>query len=81
MSVSSAGDQTYNYSDRPSISADGRYVAFGPHASNLVMGAIHRQSRLCEPPDPVNGNWTCLDPRDTQLQVDLEPGEIKKILV
>ena len=43
--------------------------------------AILRQPRLCEPIDPINNNWTCISPRDTQLQVDLKPGERKKIQV
>ena len=35
-SVSSAGEQAYGHSLRSSISADGRFVAFGSYASNLV---------------------------------------------
>jgi len=38
VSVASDGSQGNNYSDWPSISADGRYVAFGSLASNLVSG-------------------------------------------
>ena len=38
MSVSSAGVQGNNWSVYPSISADGRCVAFGSLASNLVPG-------------------------------------------
>jgi len=38
VSVSSAGVQGNNMSERPSISADGRYVAFGSIASSLVPG-------------------------------------------
>ena len=38
VSVSSAGVQGNNYSANPSISADGRYVAFESPASNLVSG-------------------------------------------
>ena len=37
-----------------------------------------RQSQLCEPIDPANNNWSCANPRDTRLQVDLEPGEHKE---
>ena len=48
--------------------------------SNIPDSTL-RQSRLCEPQDPANGNWSCISPRDTQLQVDLEPGETKRILV
>ena len=38
VSVSTAGVQGNNNSDAPSISADGRYVAFDSVASNLVTG-------------------------------------------
>jgi len=41
VSVSSSGVQSNGYSTSPSISADGRYVAFGSGASNLVPGAQH----------------------------------------
>ncbi|MEG4105564.1 calcium-binding protein [Microcoleus sp. S13_C5] len=38
VSVDSAGNQGNQYSDYPSISADGRFVAFGSDATNLVPG-------------------------------------------
>jgi Tol biopolymer transport system component len=38
VSVASDGTQANNYSTYPSISADGRYVAFTSHANNLVPG-------------------------------------------
>jgi len=38
VSVNSAGIQANSDSDDPSISADGKYVAFGSYASNLVSG-------------------------------------------
>jgi len=38
VSVASDGSQGNYYSDSPSISADGCYVAFGSYASNLVSG-------------------------------------------
>jgi len=38
VSVASDGTQTYVFSFDPSISADGRYVAFGSEADNLVSG-------------------------------------------
>jgi Tol biopolymer transport system component len=38
VSVASAGGQADGCSDIPSISADGRYVAFFSHATNLVTG-------------------------------------------
>ena len=44
VSVGSSGNQTNNYSFYPSISADGRYVAFLSHATNLVTGDTNDQS-------------------------------------
>lgn len=41
ISVSSNGDQGNGYSSSPSISADGRYVAFASQASNLVAGDVY----------------------------------------
>jgi purine-cytosine permease-like protein len=38
VSVSSSGEQGNLKSSVPSISADGRYVAFISHATNLVSG-------------------------------------------
>ncbi len=38
VSVGSSGAQANNYSWTPSLSEDGRYVAFSSHASNLVAG-------------------------------------------
>lgn len=38
VSVDSSGTQANGYSDSPSISAEGRYVAFQSNASNLVSG-------------------------------------------
>ncbi len=38
VSVSSSGIQGNNLSETPSISSDGRFVAFASHASNLVSG-------------------------------------------
>jgi len=38
VSVASDGTEANNYSEYPSISADGRYVAFASEASNLVSG-------------------------------------------
>ncbi len=38
VSIASDGTQANGYSDEPSISADGRYVAFTSRASNLVPG-------------------------------------------
>ena len=38
VSVSSAGAQATNNSSVPSVSPDGRYVAFASQATNLVSG-------------------------------------------
>jgi len=38
VSVDSAGNQGNDWSEQPSISADGRYVAFVSDANNLVSG-------------------------------------------
>lgn len=38
VSVTTSGAQANNQSGSPSVSADGRLVAFGSHASNLVAG-------------------------------------------
>jgi Ca2+-binding RTX toxin-like protein len=42
VSLDSAGNQANNGSSRPSISADGRFVAFQSSASNLVPGDTNR---------------------------------------
>ena len=42
VSVDSAGNQGNSYSYRPSISADGRFVAFESNSSNLVPGDTNR---------------------------------------
>lgn len=41
VSVDSAGLQGNDASEKPAISADGRYVAFDSYASNLVLGDIN----------------------------------------
>jgi Tol biopolymer transport system component len=43
VSVASDGSQADSFSNDPSISADGRYVAFGSQASNLVSGDYNEQ--------------------------------------
>ncbi|PWK32071.1 TolB family protein [Actinoplanes xinjiangensis] len=40
VNVSSSGEQAGDYSTQPVISADGRYVAFGSTATNLVPGVV-----------------------------------------
>lgn len=46
ISVSSSGEQGNRGSDRPSISADGRFVAFTSRASNLVSGDTNGSSDI-----------------------------------
>ena len=46
ISVASDGTQGNDYSRSPSISADGRYVAFYSNASNLVSGDTNGQSDI-----------------------------------
>jgi Tol biopolymer transport system component len=43
VSIDSSGNQANSYSFYPSISADGRYVAFGSPATNLVTGDTNDQ--------------------------------------
>lgn len=42
LSVSPTGAGGTAHSDRPSISADGRWVSFGSNASNLVVGDVNQ---------------------------------------
>jgi len=44
VSVSSQGDQSDGWSGHPSISADGRFIAFSSRASNLVPGDTNREA-------------------------------------
>src|SRR5262249_50166270 len=46
VSVSSSGTQANDYSLYPSISADGRYVAFASYASNLVSNDTNGTSDI-----------------------------------
>jgi len=46
VSVASDGSQAYNGSYWPSISADGRYVAFPSNATNLVSGDTNNQKDI-----------------------------------
>jgi len=43
VSVGSSGEQGSNYSVFPSLSADGRFVAFGSTAENLVPGDMNKR--------------------------------------
>jgi Tol biopolymer transport system component len=51
VSVGSAGVEGNNNSFRPSISGDGRYVAFGSHASNLVAGDTNGSDDIFRAPN------------------------------
>jgi pimeloyl-ACP methyl ester carboxylesterase len=44
VSVASDGSQGNNYSESPSISADGRYVTFLSYASNFVIGDTNEEN-------------------------------------
>ena len=60
VSVSSTGGEGDDASDSPSISADGRFVAFASRASNLTPGA----SRMCrwrDTVDPPFPDYNCID--------------------
>ena len=46
VSVASGGTQANSSSDYPSISADGRYVAFESYASNLVSGDTNESNDI-----------------------------------
>jgi len=46
VSVDSDGSQGNSYSNYPSISAEGRYIAFWSHASNLVSGDTNGTSDI-----------------------------------
>src|SRR4028118_169996 len=46
VSVDSAGNLGNDFSDSPSISADGRFVAFSSGASNLVPGDNNSQADI-----------------------------------
>src|SRR6476469_8446220 len=46
VSLDSAGNQANRFSDRPSISADGRFVAFTSEASNLVPGDTNKRNEI-----------------------------------
>jgi Tol biopolymer transport system component len=46
VSVDSAGNQANSYSLFPSISADGRFVAFGSNSTNLVPGDTNSSSDI-----------------------------------
>ena len=49
--------------------------------SRLVENRQLRRPRFCEPVDWNAGDWSCLQPRSEQLQVNLAAGETKKIRV
>ena len=53
MSVDSFGNGGNSGSGHPSISADGRYVAFQSDASNLVMGDPNAALDVFVAPNPL----------------------------
>lgn len=68
VSVASDGSEGNNYSDRPVISANGRFVAFESRADNLV-------------PNDTNGiNSTYYDGKDVFVH-DLQTGETSRVSV
>ena len=46
VSVASTGDRTNGYSEKPSISADGRFVAFTSFATNLISSDTNNQNDI-----------------------------------
>jgi hypothetical protein len=54
VSVSSLGYQSDKSSSSPSISADGRYVAFDSYATNLVIGDSNVECYYFTSPNPTN---------------------------
>ncbi|HBV99548.1 MAG TPA: hypothetical protein DEF36_21215 [Desulfotomaculum sp.] len=69
VSVSSAGDQANSYSEKPSISPSGRYVAFVSQATNLAAGATTSIDRIyirdlqlntTERASAYTGRWPCV---------------------
>jgi hypothetical protein len=55
VSVSSVGEQGNGYSYNPSISGDGRFVAFYSYASNLVAGDTNGKSDIFVAHNPLAG--------------------------
>ena len=75
ISVASDGTQGNGRSEQPSISSDGRYVAFHSETSNLVPGDTNgwsdvfvydsqtgQTSRVSVASDGTQGNWNSYDP-------------------
>ena len=75
VSVDSSGAEANSYSSWPSISSDGRYVAFGSDATNLVSGDMNSQSdvfvrdrqtgiteRVSVSSSGAQGNWNSYAP-------------------
>ena len=73
VSVSSAGVEGNNDSDAPSISADGRYVAFSSDATNLVPGDTNLSTDVFVHDRDVSGSGIFDTPgniRTTRVSVD-----------
>ncbi|MDZ4851297.1 MAG: VCBS repeat-containing protein, partial [Pirellulaceae bacterium] len=67
VSVAAGGTQANNHSDSPSLSADGRFVAFESEASNLVKNDLNNFSDIFITANPF------ADFR--QVQLNLVPGD------
>jgi hypothetical protein len=74
VSVSSTGAEGNNYSWQPSISADGRYVAFESYASNLVPGDTNGMWDLFVH-DRQNGQTTRVSVSSTGAEGNSNSGE------
>lgn len=73
VSVSTAGEQGNNWIWSPSISADGRYIAFWSNASNLVNNDTNRTSDVFVH-DRVTGETTRVSVSSDGQQGDLMSG-------
>ena len=69
MSVSSNGDQGYDGSSYPSISAEGRYVAFVSSSANLVAGDNNEAYHIFVR-DRVLGTTECISVSSSEVQAD-----------
>ena len=62
-SLSSSGVQGNSDSYNPVTSANGRFIAFGSSATNLVAGDTRRSARSWSAPRPSRSWWTRRNPR------------------
>jgi Tol biopolymer transport system component len=75
VSVASDGTQANGYSRSPSISADGRYVAFQSHANNLVSGDTNSATDVFVH-DRQTGQTTRVSVASDSTQANANPGVI-----